>query len=102
MAEIQYYKKPAIVVLKGEEAITALNQYIEELRGGQAEELTEEQTGVMIKLAKGLISTIENESLAPESSQNPPLIQRLRKAICSNLPKILIPSPSRPPPSRPQ
>jgi len=50
------------LVLEGEEAIKVLNEIINELMAGQAEELTKKQAKAMIKLVKGLISTIEREA----------------------------------------
>ena len=65
MVETQYFERPNTVVVKGEQAVAVLNEFINELQKGQAEELTQKQTDAMIKLTKGLISTIESETQTP-------------------------------------
>jgi hypothetical protein len=97
---MQYYERPEIYVLKGEEAIEALNNYVEELKEKTPEELTKKQAKVMIKLAKGLIQTIENEPSPQQITQDiPQLFNKLRKTITDNLSKLLQePSPPTSPP----
>ena len=46
--------------LKGEEAITALNSFLEEL-GKRNKKLTKKQTKTLKKVAKGIISSIKAE-----------------------------------------
>ncbi len=58
--QMQYQEKPEIIVVQGEAAIDTLKNYILGLKEGSADELTEEQTKAMIKIAKGLIQSIEN------------------------------------------
>ncbi len=73
---MEYLEKPEIVVLKGKDAIETLHNYICELEEGSAEELTEEQTKAMIKIANGLIQSIQNGSSDQDG------------AGCALLPKI--------------
>ncbi len=86
---MEHFERPSIVVLKGEEAIETLNNYIHELKEGSAEELTEEQTRVMIKVAEGLIQTIHDSTTTHESSRKPlilPRIARIARRLVSGEP----------------
>ncbi len=58
---MQYIEIPEISILRGDKALKALYDFIDELKQGE-EELTEKQTAALIKFAKGLISTIETET----------------------------------------
>jgi len=58
---------PNFPTLHGEEAIKALCDFIGELEEQRGRELSEKQTAAMIKLAKGLISTIEKETQSKPS-----------------------------------
>ncbi len=58
---------PELPVLRGKEAIKALHDFIVELEKQKDEELTEKKTNALIKLAKGLISSIEAEKGAVNS-----------------------------------
>lgn len=64
MQELNY---PQTYVLRGEEAIEALNEYINEITSNTPEELTENQTNIMVKLAQSLIQAIEDEDLHVKS-----------------------------------
>ncbi len=87
---MQYCERPQTYVLKGEEALEVLNKYVEELKENKPEELTEEQAKIMIKLAKGLIHTIEKEPSPHQSRlETPQLLNKLRRTISSNLYKLL-------------
>ena len=52
---------PKFPRLRGEKAIWALFDFIDELEEQRGKELTEKQTAALIKLARGLISSIEIE-----------------------------------------
>jgi len=52
---------PEFPGLRGKEAIQALHDFINELEEQRGKELTEKQTTALIKLTKGLISSIEAE-----------------------------------------
>lgn len=59
---MEHIKIPQIPVLRGEKAIEALHDFINELEEQRGKELTEKQADAMVKLATGLISTIETET----------------------------------------
>ncbi len=82
---MQYWQHPEIVVLKGEEAIEVLEEYINELREGKAEELTPNQTNIMIKLAKSLISAIDEETTILETAKHSALVPKLKNAITKHI-----------------
>ena len=58
---MKYIERPEIHVLRGERAIVALKDYIDELNENNPEDLTKTQTKAMIKLAQSLISTINSK-----------------------------------------
>ncbi len=60
---------PKTVVLHGEKAINALYDFISELETQKSQELTEKQTAALIRVAKGLISSIEAEKQLATSHQ---------------------------------
>jgi len=98
VVKMQPYYKPEILVLEGEEAVQVLNEYVKELMEGQAEELTKEQAKVMIKLAKGLISTIEEEAQNQVRTEKTQLLPNLKNIIKNRVSQTLqkIPKPSLP------
>lgn len=108
---LQDFERPEIRVLKGEEAKRVLAEYIEELETSKPEELTEEQTKTMIKLAKGLVSAIENEKTTPPIFERSKLVPKLRRTVGGFLSQIFqdqantvltqSPEPVRPDPYRP-
>lgn len=75
---MQELQVPKSHLLQGKEAITALNEYIGELEQYTGEDLTRTQTAALIKLAKGLISSIENETTADEQVKEPSLVAQVR------------------------
>ena len=62
LIETQSIETPEFPRLCGEEAIEALCCHILELEEQRGKELTDKQTTALIKLAKGLISSIEAET----------------------------------------
>ena len=78
---MQYFEKPEVYVLKGEEAIETLNNYIHELKEGTAQELTEEQTKAMIKLAEGLIQTIQNDTPTREKTKKATFLPKITETV---------------------
>ena len=78
---------PQFPVLRGEKAVKALYDFISELEEQRDVELTDKQTDALIKLAKGLISSIEAEKTATTSLRTPKrnILQRLRSPFF-NLP----------------
>lgn len=72
---MQYLNIPTFQSLRGEEAINALNEYIKELEDQKPVELTEKQVNVLMKFAKGLISSIESEA-----SKTP--VENVKQGLC--------------------
>ena len=67
---MEYLKIPEFPILCGEKAIKALHDFIDELEKERVKELTDKQTTLLIRLAKGLISSIEAEKQADTSDTN--------------------------------
>ena len=61
---------PEFPRLRGEKAIEALCDFIDKLEEQRGEELTKKQTTTLVKLAKGLISSIEAETLSDTSDKD--------------------------------
>jgi hypothetical protein len=59
--EMQPIEIPEFEILRGEKAIDALYVFINELEEQRDKELTDKQTNALIKLANGLISSIETK-----------------------------------------
>lgn len=76
---------PDFQVLRGEEAVKALRDYIEELEKQKGDELTDKQTAALIKLAKGLISSIETETPASASDKDTKEMQFVNARTRSSL-----------------
>jgi len=58
---MQFIEIPEFPRLRGEKAIEALYDFVDELEEQRGEELTDKQTTALIKFAWGLISSIEAE-----------------------------------------
>ena len=58
---MEYIKRPKFPVLCGEEAINALHNYVDKLEEKESPELTERHRAALTKVAKALISSLENE-----------------------------------------
>ena len=82
---MQHFKIPELQILKGEEAIAALKEYVQELNENGDENLTPTQTQTLIKLAQGLISTIESESQSSKPKKKQQIFTRLKNVIAENL-----------------
>jgi len=70
---------PEFEILRGEKAIEVLYVFINELEGQRGKELTDKQTNALIKLAEGLISSIETETQLDTSSEETDLLRHLKK-----------------------
>lgn len=57
--ELQIPESP---VLHGEKALKALNEFVNEIKERKGEEFTDKQTAALLKLAEGLIESIETET----------------------------------------
>jgi hypothetical protein len=77
--EMQPIEIPEFEILRGEKAIEALYAFINELDEQRDKELTDKQTNALIKLAKGLISSIETETRLDTSSEETDLLRHLKK-----------------------
>jgi len=86
---MQYFEMPELSVLRGEDAVAALQEYIDELKKNRDEDLTESQTKALIRLAKGLISTIEAEPHVCEPKRKPQILTRLRRTITENIQSLI-------------
>lgn len=86
---MQYFEMPELSVLRGEDAVAALQEYIDELEENGDEDLTQSQTEALIRLAKGLISTIEAESPVCEPKRKPQILTRLIGVITENVQSLI-------------
>lgn len=84
----QYFECPEIRVLKGDKAIQALKEYINELNGSKPEELTGVQAKVMIELSEGLISAIEGETTALANIKQPDFMLKFQTRIKRHISRI--------------
>jgi len=81
---------PDLPVLRGEEAIKALSDFIKELEEEKSEELTVKQTKALTKFARGLISAIEAEAHSTNENKRikkPRFIAYLKKTIMKYAPE---------------
>jgi len=83
--EMQPIEIPEFEILRGEKAIEALNVFINELEGQRDKELTDKQTNALIKMAKGLISSIETETRMNTSSEEMDLLRHLKKTTMKRI-----------------
>jgi hypothetical protein len=86
---MQHLNRPEITVLKGEEAVAVLSKYIEELEKTRPEELSRAQAEAMKKLARGLISAIEEEATLSAPSTRSRVTTRLRRAVSGVFSQLL-------------
>ena len=63
---MRYIEIPEFPVFRGEKAIKFLRDFANELEEHRSEELTVKQAAALIKIAKGLISSIEAEMCTKE------------------------------------
>ena len=73
-------KRPETYVLKGKEAIGALEAYVSEMKKNKPDELTETQTNAMVALAEGIISAIDKEA-SWEGHRHPSLLPKIKQAV---------------------
>ena len=64
---MEYIKRPRFPVLCGEEAINALYNYVDELEEKESPELTERHKAALTKVARALISSLEDEVQTKEN-----------------------------------
>jgi hypothetical protein len=85
---MEYIKRPKFPVLCGEEAINALYNYVDELEEKESPELTEKHKAVLTKVAKALISSLEDEVQTKEKVGKfgfPIPLDRIKQAILKPL-----------------
>lgn len=81
---------PKFMKLRGERAIEALHDFMNEFEEQRGKELTEKQATALIKLAKGLISLIEAEKQSYTSDENVKKMRfasKLKQTIMKYIPK---------------
>jgi len=86
---MQFIDIPESPRLRGEKAIEALYDFVDELEKQRSEELTDKQTKTLIKFAKGLISSIEAETQLGTSEKDIKeiaVMNQLKKKIMRHIP----------------
>ncbi len=76
----------------GENAIQALHDFINELEEQRDRESAGKQTTVLIKLAKGLISSIETQKegvTSDKDTKETPFMTEFKKGLVKHVPKSL-------------
>ena len=87
--EMQYIEIPEFPRLRGEKAIEALYDFVNELEEQRGKELTDKQTAALIKFAWGLISSIEVEKQLGTSDKDIKeirFVSQLKKTILRYIP----------------
>jgi hypothetical protein len=86
--QMEYIKIPETIRISGTEAIQSLNEYISELQQQTNKELTKKQKSAMIKFARGLIASIENEieteAMRKETGKTN-IIRQIKEAILKGI-----------------
>ena len=85
---MEYIKRPNSPVLCGEKAIDALYNYVGELEEKESPELTERHKAALTKVAKALISSLEDEVQTKDETWKfgfPIPLDRIKQAILSPL-----------------
>jgi len=93
--EMQPIMIPEFPRLRGAEAIETLYDFINEFEKQRGKELTEKQTTALIKLAKGLISSIEVEMRSGTSGRDIKEMRferQLKKTIMKRISECVRPS----------
>jgi len=86
---MQFIDIPESPRLRGEKAIEALYDFVDELEKQRSEELTDKQTKALTKFALGLISSIEAEKQSGTSEKDLKelaFVNQLRKTIMRHIP----------------
>ncbi len=88
MTKMRRIEVPYFPILRGEDAIDALQGYIRELDKQKKPELTKNQREALMKLAKGLISAIKTETenqKATKEKNNSSLVAQLKKSLLKRM-----------------
>ena len=78
---------PEFPKLRGEKAIMALYNFVNELEEQRDKELTDKQTAALIKFAWGLMSSIEAEKPLDTPNKETPFVTQLKKSIMKYIPE---------------
>ena len=82
---MQLIEIPKFEILRGEEAIEALYGFIDELEEQRGQTLTDKQTDALVKLARGLISSIETEMLSNPPNEEKRFMNQLKQTITKRI-----------------
>ncbi len=89
MTKMRRIEVPDFPILRGEDAIDALQGYIRELDKQKKPELTKNQKEALMKLANGLISAIkketENQKATTKEKNNSSLVAQLKKSLLKRM-----------------
>jgi len=87
---MQFIEVPEFPRLRGEKAIEALYDFVNELEEQRGKELTDKQAAALIKFAKGLILSIEEEKLSGTSDKDAKemrFVSQLKRTVIKYIPK---------------
>ena len=88
--EMQFIEIPEFPKLRGEKAVEALYDFVDELETQRDKELTDKQAAALIKFAKGLILSIEEEKLSGTSDKDAKemrFVTQLKRRIMKYVPE---------------
>ena len=87
---MQFIEIPEFPRLRGQKAVEALYDFMDELEEQRGEELTDKQTTALIKFARGLISSIEVEmrsSISDKDIRETRFVGQLKETITQYIPE---------------
>jgi hypothetical protein len=87
---MQFVEIPEFPRLRGQKAVEALYEFVDELEEQRGEELTDKQTTALIKFARGLISSIEVEmrsSISEKDIRETRFVGQLKETITQYIPE---------------
>ena len=87
---MQFVEIPEFPRLRGQKAVEALCDFVDELEEQRGEELTDKQTTALIKFARGLISYIEVEmrsSISDKDIRETRFVGQLKETITQYIPE---------------
>ena len=87
---MQFVEIPEFPRLRGQKAVEALCDFVDELEEQRGEELTDKQTTALIKFARGLISSIEVEmrsSISDKDIRETRFVGQLKETITQYVPE---------------
>ena len=87
---MQFVEIPQFPRLRGQKAVEALYEFVNELEEQRGKELTDKQTTALIKFARGLISSIEVEmrsSISDKDIRETRFVGQLKETITQYIPE---------------